>query len=467
MRNLIRKSFWRIAGVLGLHRFDGRFEKVNGLRAARVKQSWIRVAIHTFIITAVIVVGLRLDTTVLPLISVYGLIAVFRVIYQVFTGQWERSYQKKIKPPREDEFPMISILVPTYNEEISRFEPTMKSMTDQDYPMFEVIVVDDGSDNSADIKRITLKYGAIYMRVPHGGKRLAMRASFDRMSPKSRYVLTSDSDTTWEPDAARKLVVSLMHDDSLGAVTGYVAVRNGEHSLLTRLIGLRYWIAFNEERAAAGFHNAVNCVSGPLGAYRRDLIDDVKDHFVNQRFNNKECTYGDDRHLTNLALLRGYGVGYSSAVSYTDAPETLGGYIRQQLRWSRSFWREMFWQVHSLNKHHSYMIYDLFFGIFMPLYLLSAMWLGVFTLITGGQTAPLLSYMITIMLMGLIRILEPLIRTRDWHYLYFIMYSYIYFVMLMPVKIYALISVDDGSWGSRLEVENSDGTTNVPELSPQ
>jgi len=53
------------------------------------------------------------------------------------------------------------------------------------------------------------------------------------------------------------------------------------------------------------------CVRGPLGIYRMSIVADVMDSWVRQSFLGVLCTYGDDRHLTDLVLREGYKVKLS------------------------------------------------------------------------------------------------------------------------------------------------------------
>ena len=46
------------------------------------------------------------------------------------------------------------------------------------------------------------------------------------------------------------------------------------------------------------------CCSGPFSAYRKEIIDKVKEKYITQYFLGENCTYGDDRHLTNLVPLK-------------------------------------------------------------------------------------------------------------------------------------------------------------------
>jgi len=81
--------------------------------------------------------------------SIYiGLFATTFYILSFWSGQ-----KRKKQLFKESELPRVSILIPVWNEEKS-IERTLKSILKSDYPKgkFEVLVIDDGSDDD------TLKY---------------------------------------------------------------------------------------------------------------------------------------------------------------------------------------------------------------------------------------------------------------------------------------------------------------------
>jgi len=51
-------------------------------------------------------------------------------------------------------------------------------------------------------------------------------------------------------------------------------------------------------------------------------INEIKDEWINQTFFKQNCTYGDDRHLTNLCLIKSWKIVYTAAAfGYTETPE--------------------------------------------------------------------------------------------------------------------------------------------------
>lgn len=74
--------------------------------------------------------------------------------------------------------------------------------------------------------------------------------------------------------------------------------------------------------------------------------------WILQSFLGKETTFGDDRHLTNRILSLGHKTGYTHlAVCDSDTPAGYVRWVKQQTRWSKSFFREAFWFPKSFAYH--------------------------------------------------------------------------------------------------------------------
>jgi hyaluronan synthase len=137
------------------------------------------------------------------------------------------------------------------------------------------------------------------------------------------------------------------------AVTGCVLAANRTKNLLTRLIDLRYAYSFLGERAAYSLLGAVLCVPGAGGRYRGTAVRKHLDQWLGQRFLGRQCTYGDDRHMTFWCLKEGRVVLAPDAVAWTYVPERMTHFLRQQIRWSKSFFRESTWMLGRMSPRRS------------------------------------------------------------------------------------------------------------------
>ena len=104
---------------------------------------------------------------------------------------------------------------------------------------------------------------------------------------------------------------------------------------------VRYFVAFRVCKAAESIFGAVTCCSGCFSAYRREAImPGARAAGSTRRFLGRPATYGDDRSLTNY-VLRDWKVRYEArALSHTIVPAHFRLFLRQQLRWKRSWTRE-------------------------------------------------------------------------------------------------------------------------------
>lgn len=256
------------------------------------------------------------------------------------------GFSHSTRPRRANlsEWPRVSILVPCYNEEAT-VEPMMHSLLGLDYPNFEILVVDDGSTDKTYEKaaRFAGHYDHCRVRVyrkPNGGKWSAHNFLFHRSS--SELLLCVDADSRLSRDALRRLVPH-MTDPNVGAVAGYVRIRNREN-VLTRLQALEYLWA-SALRLAQGHTGNVLVVAGPLGLFRRSVLEDVYLRFgAHQRTNGRAqmtgpyegSTFAEDFDLSMAILSLGNRIVYEpTAISHTTCPSSVFTLLNQRYRWYR------------------------------------------------------------------------------------------------------------------------------------
>jgi hyaluronan synthase len=237
----------------------------------------------------------------------------------------------------------IAVLIPCFNEDPDLVEESIRTVL-QGEGRKQVIVIDDGSTNGVQTRLRELAAAlplALHEFPQNRGKREALHHAVTYMLDEDvEFVVTIDSDTVLEPDALVRVVEPLLCPE-IGASTGNVLLLNERQNLLTRMVGTYYWVGLNIYKQAQSVIRSVVCCSGCLAAYRAPLLREVIDEFAAQRFLGEPCTHSEDRHLTNLVLKRGYDVVYvAEAVSWTETPATVRGFLRQQRRWKRGYIRE-------------------------------------------------------------------------------------------------------------------------------
>ncbi len=96
-------------------------------------------------------------------------------------------------------YPLVSIVIPAYNA-CKNIEETLTSVFNQEYPNLEVIVVDDGSEDTT--ATIAKTFDIVYIHQKNQGKPTAMNAGFS--AAKGEFIASIDSDDLWLPEKISK-----------------------------------------------------------------------------------------------------------------------------------------------------------------------------------------------------------------------------------------------------------------------
>jgi hyaluronan synthase len=231
----------------------------------------------------------------------------------------------------------------------------------------------------------------------NGGKRSAVAKGF--FESKGRYLVLIDSDSIVDKDAIKQIVNTFNTNPELGALTGHAKILNADKNFLTKCQDAWYDYEFNIYKTCESYFGSVTCCCGCLAAYKRETIeefvslwidrdDEIKnsDNASNSFDEFKEnstislsppsepqiltaklsnsisqltgapssslssffsslsnkllrslASYDDseDRALTTYSLTKCKSAYVSNAVVYTDVPEKLNGFIKQQQRWKK------------------------------------------------------------------------------------------------------------------------------------
>lgn len=119
---------------------------------------------------------------------------------------------------RPDRQPTVSVIVPAYNSG-SFLRETIKSVLNQTYKNFEILIVDDGStDNTAEV--VSSCAGRIkYIKQPHSGLP-AVGRNVGIKNSSGKYLAFLDADDAWEPDKLNRQVMILEKQPDAGLVCG-------------------------------------------------------------------------------------------------------------------------------------------------------------------------------------------------------------------------------------------------------
>ena len=350
--------------------------------------------------------------------------------------------------------PTVTFVVPAKNEEDNIAE-TIRRFAHVEYPKdkVEVIAINDGSSDKtfenmvrvgqeiqSEIKRFEVVNWEVNRGKRAGMAEGALRAHHD-------IVIFVDSDSFVEPDSVRHLT-KYFADPAVGAVSAHTDVWNKDTNLLTQMQTIRYFIAFKVYKAAESVFGTVTCCPGCCSAYRRRYLDEFIMDWLNQRFLGEQCTFGDDRSLTNFMIQKYRAVYSAEAKAHTVVPDKFGKYMRQQQRWKKSWVRETFIASSFMWKKNPVAAISFYSYVFLafasPIVFFRAMlW---YPLTVGAWPVVYLAGLLLMLLLhGLYYRLS--VGPRAW--LLAICNFWFNTVILMWQLPWAVITIRDSRWGTR------------------
>lgn len=351
--------------------------------------------------------------------------------------------------------PTVSFCVPSMNEG-ENIRDTLLKISESNYPKskFDIIAINDGStDNTLNemktAQRIAKKNGVKMIVVnwkTNKGKREGM-AECARRS-KNTILIYVDSDSLIEPDTAKHLV-KYFPNKMVGAVAGHAYAANAGVNVVTKMQAVRYYVAFKAYKGAESLFGTVTCCSGCCSAYRRTYVMAVLEPWLNQQFLGTTCTYGDDRSLTNYLLKNGYRCLYSEkAIAHTYVPDTFKKFMKQQLRWKKSWVRESLIAGSFMWKRHPIMSLGYYLGVILPLLAPIIVFRALVYYPITTHRIPMF-YIFGLLLMALVYGLYYKINTRDNKWFYGSIFAVFYTIVLIWQLPWAILNLRDTRWGTR------------------
>ncbi len=351
--------------------------------------------------------------------------------------------------------PSLTVIIPAYNEG-PMVRNSIESAVRAHYPhdRLEIFVVDDGSRDATwtYIEQAAREWPDLVraVRFPKNqGKRAALAAGFE--AARGEIVVTMDSDSVLAPGALLA-IAGPFRDPKVGAVAGKVAAYNRREGLLPRMLHVRYILSFDVLRAVESSYGTVYCCPGALTAYRTSVVREVLGEWIRQTFLGAQCTFGEDRALTNWILSRGHSTVYQrTAMVATLVPTTYKKLCKMFLRWNRSYVREELRFLKIVWKRP-------------PLYAAVALWdrlvtnlhypvnyatLGLLAVLTWEHPVTLLRFGLAVAIVSFFYSLYFLRSERSLDFLYGILFSYFDLLLLWWIFPYAVLTVRARSWLTR------------------
>jgi cellulose synthase/poly-beta-1,6-N-acetylglucosamine synthase-like glycosyltransferase len=349
------------------------------------------------------------------------------------------------RPTMPGHFEELTLVVPVYQEDPKIFRAAIESWLAN--RVAKVICVIDITDHSsAKIAREyehTGRMRVIDTAVP--GKRDALAKGW--REARTPLVALVDSDTIWSPLVA-VWVTAPFADPAVGGVGTRQNVYKPKglwQNVADMYLDYRY---YDEIAAQSAAGQAVSCLSGRTAVYRRELLLEFEDRFLNETFLGTQCMSGDDKRLTSLLVEHGHKTLLQrEARVWSSFPDDLHRFVQQRVRWARNTWRsDLRAMFHGWIWRHKFLAFTtvdkavssftlLVAPTFMTIFVLRHLWHSVIVLASWwliSRGAKLL----------------PHFHRRPMNVVRLPLYIGISVLMAL-VKIYALLTIREHKWLTR------------------
>ena len=235
---------------------------------------------------------------------------------------------------RFDELPRVTVQLPMFNEQHVA-ERVIEAACGIDYPgdLLEIQVLDDSTDDSADIARRCcerLAAAGHCVRYIHRDNRSGFKAGAlanGLKSARGEFIMVFDADFVPPPHVVRR-VIDYFTDEKLGMVQLRWSHLNRHDSLLTEIQAMfldGHFVIEQTARAAGGRWFNFN---GTAGMWRRTCIEDAGGW--------QHDTLTEDTDLSYRAQMKGWRFQYLPTVPCpAEVPPTVSAFLTQQHRWNK------------------------------------------------------------------------------------------------------------------------------------
>lgn len=316
---------------------------------------------------------------------IYAIVFFISTIFAILNlneDKRNKMYLNELSLKSTDNYVPVSILVPAYNEEETICD-CIESLSYVDYPEYEIIVIDDGSNddtsnkliNKFELKKVPrpirrlvkckneqfiyegyIKDGIklTLVKKENGGKADALNMGIN----VSKYPLfiSLDADSILQRDSISNIVMPFMEDDTTIAVGGSIKVANQvvldkgkvikvmpPKKILTIFQTIEYYRVFLTTRVWFNSFNGNLIISGAFGLFKKNAVLNVGGYDTD--------TVGEDMDLVVKlhSFYRKNKIKYKikyeyKAICWSQVPEKLKDLKGQRRRWHIGL-------ITSLNSH--------------------------------------------------------------------------------------------------------------------
>lgn len=342
---------------------------------------------------------------------------------------WDSTYIKQMVT-KSPYIPGVSIVAGAYNEENTIIE-NVKSLLSQDYPKFEVVIVNDGSKDKTldkmieEFSLVEVSYDYVYKvyckpfkklykstnpkyeiltvvdKVNGGTKADAINGGLN--VAKYEYFINTDADCLLAKDAIYQCILPILINKNIIAVSGTMSMSNGfkfdkngnikeykaPNNLISLFQDLEYKRSFLIGKMGWSNINAMPNVSGGYGLFNLNIVLAAGGYSYN--------SFAEDMDMLwrMIAYCCDFNIPYkvfqiNHTCCWTEGPDSIKTLNRQRTRWGRGL-LQLIWNHRKMafKKHYKRFglitfPYEILFELLAPIIEVFGLFTLIYLIIIGG-----------------------------------------------------------------------------------
>ena len=233
--------------------------------------------------------------------------------------------EKSVDPVRQ-----LALLLPGHNEELI-IAQTIQSALVAGQDIKDIYVVNDAStDRTSKIATALLGKDHV-LNVKRSGKALAVNKAIKKFKIEKRYVWlhVADADSIFSPDYFRHYKSKL---DAMKYAVAVGFVQSLQGNWISTYRALTYTFSQHISRRIQSKLGMISVFPGPITCFRTDILRQLE-------MDGASLTEDFDMTLQVHRKQLGKIVFIPKAVNYTQDPQTLSDFCKQNMRWQRGFFQ--------------------------------------------------------------------------------------------------------------------------------
>ncbi len=273
------------------------------------------------------------------LLTIYFAFEVLDVTSRI---RWKRYFPPYSEP--NDFWPKVSIHVPAHAEPSEMVIQTLSALRNLDYPSYEVIMVDDNTDED-ELWQPVLEYchqngiKVFHLQNYPGFKSGALNFALTQTAPDTEIIAVVDSDYVVEPDFLRA-TAPYFQDPQVAFLQTPQAFRNSESNLFARYSALAQRFFFEISMRSRNERNAI-IFAGTMGLIRKRVLERIGGW--------DEWCITEDAEASLRILRKGYRSVYiNHSFGHGLLPTAFDDTKKQRFRWAfggmqilKHYWRDL------------------------------------------------------------------------------------------------------------------------------